>query len=294
MLSLVSLNCAGFGLAVPDAAAVVRGASALPTMYALMSLNEYMTHRYFQHLEFNKKESLPWLKGAIRQITGDEKDPTVPGDGHVEHHAETYDDMSLKNNERWRQTPASKSLDEDDFRGTAFHWSATGIMTCQMLPSVLPTYALMGWSVQDTLLFLLPCMLVHASVWNFIHPPMHGLPKVPLNEGMPGAPMEWLEDTPYFKYVFENHMGHHVLGGQCNYNVCCPGTDHLLGTYVPTEVWSKRMRPLPVNAETRGAVVGFEGMPMPPLKATIAEKGVVVPTAIANGGTIIADAYSDA
>ena len=28
--------------------------AALPTMYCLMSLNEYMTHRYFQHLEFNR------------------------------------------------------------------------------------------------------------------------------------------------------------------------------------------------------------------------------------------------
>ena len=33
-------------------------------MYVLMSLNEYMTHRYFQHLEFNRPESLPWLKSA--------------------------------------------------------------------------------------------------------------------------------------------------------------------------------------------------------------------------------------
>ena len=45
--------------------------------------------------------------------------------------------------------------------------------------------------------------------------------------------------------VYENHQGHHVLGGQCNYNVCCPGTDHLLGTRTPTAIWSKRMRSVP-------------------------------------------------
>ena len=50
-------------------------------------------------------------------------------------------------------------------------------------------------------------------------------------------------------------MGHHVLSGQCNYNVCCPMTDHLLGTYVPTEVWQTKMRPLPANAQVRGPVV---------------------------------------
>ena len=65
-------------------------------MYALMSLNEYMTHRYFQHLEFNRPESLLWLKSIIASATGDPTAPKVSGDGHVEHHAETYDDMSLK------------------------------------------------------------------------------------------------------------------------------------------------------------------------------------------------------
>lgn len=116
-----------------------------------------------------------------------------------------------------------------------------------------------------------------------------------------GAPsallVDRLADTAYFKYIFENHMGHHVLGGQvgsaaptkpsllghgsamrasrlvltpclfrgsvwlghgicsprtwppvtptarkqANYNVCCPMTDHLLGTYVPPAVWTVRL-----------------------------------------------------
>ena len=121
------------------AATIVRDIAVVPTMYALMSLNEYMTHRYFQHLEFNRPESLLWLKSIIAKVTGDPVAPKVPGDGHVEHHAETYDDMSLKNDERWRSNSVAKTLDDDVFRGTASHWSATGIMTIQMLPSVLPT-----------------------------------------------------------------------------------------------------------------------------------------------------------
>ena len=52
------------------AATVVRDVSALPTMYALMSLNEYMTHRYFQHLEFNRPESLPWVKSLVERVAG--------------------------------------------------------------------------------------------------------------------------------------------------------------------------------------------------------------------------------
>ena len=65
-------------------ASVIRGAAVLPTMYALMSLNEYMTHRYFQHLEFNRPDSLLWLKAIIAKVTGDPVAPKVPGDGHVE------------------------------------------------------------------------------------------------------------------------------------------------------------------------------------------------------------------
>ena len=206
----------------------IRVVAALPTMYVLMSLNEYATHRYFQHLEFNRPESLQWLKGAITQATGSDTPPKLKGDGHVEHHAETYDDMSLKNDERWRRTPASRLLDDDEFRGTAFHWTATGIMTLQMLPSVLPTYALMGWSVPQTLAILLPSMLLHALVWNAIHPPMHGLPQVTAADGAPSDLLLklGLADTPYFSWIFENHMGHHVLGGQVSATpppqACCP------------------------------------------------------------------------
>ena len=72
-----------------DAASVIRNAAALPAMYAMMSANEYMTHRYFQHLEFNRPESLLWLKSIIAKVTGDETPPKLKGDGHVEHHAET-------------------------------------------------------------------------------------------------------------------------------------------------------------------------------------------------------------
>ena len=299
-----------------ETALLVRNAAALPTMYALMSLNEYMTHRYFQHLEFNRPDSLLWLKSIIAKVTGDPVAPKVPGDGHVEHHAETYDDMSLKNDDRWRSTKASISLDDDEFRGTAFHWRATAIMTVQMLPSVLPTYSLMGWSLPETMAILLPSMLVHAVIWNAIHPPMHGLKPVPLTAGfgtaVPGgeAFSEWLLESAYGRYIYENHMGHHVLGGQCNYNVCCPMADHLLGTYVSTAEWQPKMRPLPDGVQVRGPVVAplsHGGVPQLPTREEYAARRALekqwraesggdgnggAPAAIRNGGAIIADAYS--
>jgi len=295
-------------------ATIIRDLSALPTMYVLMSLNEYMTHRYFQHLEFNRPESLQWLKAIIARVTGDPVPPKFKGDGHVEHHAETYDDMSLKNDARWRANSVAQALDADVYRGTAFHWHATAIMTLQMCPSVLPTYLLMGWSPGEALAILLPSMLAHAIVWNAIHPPMHGLPPVALTMGfgtaLPGgaAFSAWLLESAYGRYIYENHMGHHVLGGQCNYNVCCPMADHLLGTYVPTAEWQPKMRPLPANAVIRGPVVAsqtFGGVPQLPTleeyevtrqlqRQQRQDEGTAIPIAIANGGTIIADAYSAA
>merc|ERR1719159_1855731 len=104
------------------------------------------------------------------------------------------------------------------------------------------TFALLGFSALQTVAVLLPGMLLHALVWNMLHPPMHGLPPVPASIGAPSFLLAKLRNTGYFKYIYENHQGHHVLGGQANYNVCCPGTDHILGSYVPVNIWSKRMR----------------------------------------------------
>uniref|UniRef100_A0A7S0Q4T1 Uncharacterized protein n=1 Tax=Coccolithus braarudii TaxID=221442 RepID=A0A7S0Q4T1_9EUKA len=143
---------------------------------------------------------------------------------------------------------------------------------------------------------------------------MHGLPPVSLGAGfgtvLPGGPefSEWLLESPYGRWIYKNHMGHHVLSGQCNYNVCCPGTDHLLGTYVSTEFWQDKMRPMPLNAETRGPVVGPQshgGVPqLPTREAYQAARalrrqmnegpgGGGDGSILANGGTLIADAYSE-
>lgn len=52
----------------------MRWAAAAPTMYALVSVNEYVTHRYYQHGEFNSSET---LKTLYCKLTGAEEAPTV-------------------------------------------------------------------------------------------------------------------------------------------------------------------------------------------------------------------------
>merc|ERR1719324_1417174 len=118
-----------------------------------------------------------------------------------------------------------------------------------------------------------------------LHPPMHGLPDVSWRYGISGKPISFLRNTAYFRYIYENHQGHHVLGGQANYNVCCPLTDHLLGTYVSPAVWTKRMRavPGPDATERWGVPVEPVGVPQAPIiaagKATARD---LTPTALIN------------
>mmetsp|Transcript_13128 Transcript_13128/g.28358 ORF Transcript_13128/g.28358 Transcript_13128/m.28358 type:complete len:119 (+) Transcript_13128:21-377(+) len=98
-------------------------------------------------------------------------------------------------------------------------------------------------------------------------PPMHGLGNVPSSVGASSSWLSWALNSRYFKYIYENHQGHHVLGGQCNYNVCCPGTDHLLGTYVPVSQWAAKMRAVPAEGavERWGAAREPFGVPQAPI-----------------------------
>ena len=231
-------------LAAPTTARALRAAAALPVLYGLMSLNEYATHRWFQHAEWNTCALRRLAERALRRLPGRPRTvPRVDGAGHVEHHAETLDDMTLKTDRRWRESRSARKLDGRMYRGTAFTWNVTAAMTVQMLPTALPVYRYaLGFSLPHTLAVLLPGMLVHALVWNALHPHMHALPDVPLRHGAPSWVLAPLRDSWFFRYLYQNHEGHHVLGGTVNYNVCCPGADHLLGTYVREAVWRPEAR----------------------------------------------------
>ena len=104
---------------VSDARAV---SSLGRTLYALMSVNEYATHRWYQHEEFNRDHAFQRFCQRIAYVLrrrpmvkadGRNNMIKIKGGGHVEHHAETYDDMSLKKDAKWRQTKAAASLDSD-------------------------------------------------------------------------------------------------------------------------------------------------------------------------------------
>jgi hypothetical protein len=199
-------------------------AKTVPVMYSLMSFNEYITHRYYQHTDL----------GIFKRLFGIK----LSGGGHVEHHAETRDDMSLKTNDpRWMKSPAALMLDADVYRGTAFSWSVTGIMFIQLLLTCVPVMHVLGWSLMASIGWIIPYLGLHTLVWNALHPAMHGLPDIGASEGPPAALFARFRTSKLFQFLENNHIGHHVVGGRGNYNVCCPGCDNLFGTFVPESKW---------------------------------------------------------
>jgi hypothetical protein len=230
-------------------AVATRWILAAPTMYALVSFNEYCTHRWYQHAEFNKTD---WMKNLYCKLTGADVAPKCDGGGHIEHHAETLDDMSLKTDPKWLKSEPAAMLENSKYRGTAFEYDVTGMMVVQMIPTSVPLLLLMGFSIPSIVGLILGAVVAHALVWNSLHPAMHGMEDVPLSEGLnfPLAVGRALRKTPYYDWLYKNHMGHHVMSGRMNYNVCCPGFDHVLGTYSPETEWRPKAR-MPAGAEAR-------------------------------------------
>lgn len=206
-------------------AAAIKGLVGIAGMYVIMSVNEYVVHRYYQHLWWNKTGLNKWL----RRTFGFKNMKTS---GHMEHHAETLDDMSL-------DIKPEPILDNDPFRGTAFSWSVSAQMTLEIALQSYPWLWLCGWSWTASTAALAISMLLHAAVWQTLHPAMHGLPDPGIGYGVPGWSMAWLRKTRYFRFLYGNHEGHHrVPGAHGNYNVCFPLADHIFGTYkgyVPAE-----------------------------------------------------------
>ncbi|CAL1169946.1 unnamed protein product [Cladocopium goreaui] len=214
----------------------------LAALYAIMSMAEYVYHRYFQHLGLNKV-------GAVRTVRKTFKLNTFQGDGHVEHHRETLDDMTLD-----VEPGRELVLDIDPFRG-----AGAGDQLQYQLPmawyfedvywrlSVGFPYAYFpGWSAQVIVPVVVSAMLFHALLWNALHPHMHGLPDVPLEVGAPSWVLKAFRDSALFNFLRENHAGHHrAVGSHGNYNVCCPGVDQIVGTNVDPVTGVPQPKPVP-------------------------------------------------
>ena len=184
---------------------------------------------------YDAHSALQWLAMWAR-IAGRRADPRFA-------QAETYDDMLLKTDDPvWMKSAPAQRLNDDPWRGTIFTWQVTAMMFAQCIPSVYPAFYLLGWSAAATTALFVPAMLLHGLVWNCLHPDMHGLPDVPARIGLPSSVFASFRGSPVFEFLRLNHVGHHVASGKVNYNVCCPGMDHLVGTFMCEAEWTPKIR----------------------------------------------------
>lgn len=203
--------------AILGAQAALKGFIGILGLYVIMSFNEYAVHRWYQHLGINKTPLHRWLREAFSL-------KPMKSSGHVEHHAETLDDMSL-------DMQPNQILDRDPFRGTAFSWSVSATMTLEIAMQSYPFLWRCGWSVTASTTALALAILLHAAVWQTLHPAMHGLPDPAMKYGVPGWSLARFRQTRYFRFLYANHEGHHrTPGAHGNYNVCFPLADHIFGT----------------------------------------------------------------
>ncbi|CAJ1456942.1 unnamed protein product [Effrenium voratum] len=179
---------------------------------------------------------------AVRSVRKTLQLSSFQGDGHVEHHRETNDDMTL-DIEPGREVV----LDLDNpYRGTSFPWDGTVKMTSAVMLLAYPTLSFLGWPGYVIIPVVVAALLLHALVWNALHPNMHGLPDVPLEVGAPSSVLAPLRGSPVFEFLRKNHEGHHrAVGAAGNYNVCCPGVDQLVGTNVDPVTGLPEPKPVP-------------------------------------------------
>lgn len=216
-----SLNVTTSSSAIGGVAIVAQAVLGLVALYAIMSTSEYIYHRFFQHLGINRLDITRALRAPLSL-------GVYPGDGHVEHHRETRNDMSLD-----YESGKEAVLDVDAYRNTSFPWDATFKMTLGVVVLAYPTLSFIGWSGYVIFPAIFSAMFTHALMWNAIHPNMHGLPDVPASVGAPSSWLARFRNSAAFRFLRMNHEGHHrAQGAHGNYNVCCPGMDYFAGTNV--------------------------------------------------------------
>lgn len=170
--------------------------------YMIWSLGEYIFHRVAMH-------------APVRSLG----DAVFNGYNrlHIQHHKETNKDMTME--------------EGYDPHGIYFLYKTTMISIAASIFFVGAGCAL--FHVECSPLALVAAStgmgLVHGLFWNRFHADSHSL-TLDYDDGLPALAELKFED-PVSKWLLANHVGHHDIGGNGNYNIVLPGADHVFGTY---------------------------------------------------------------
>eukprot|EP00620_Florenciella_sp_RCC1587_P020317 CAMPEP_0182561216 /NCGR_PEP_ID=MMETSP1324-20130603/3743_1 /TAXON_ID=236786 /ORGANISM="Florenciella sp., Strain RCC1587" /LENGTH=285 /DNA_ID=CAMNT_0024773775 /DNA_START=42 /DNA_END=899 /DNA_ORIENTATION=+ len=141
---------------------------------------------------------------------------------HITHHVDTERDMTLADDA------------ETDPRHIYFSGktSQASVAICFAGLQALSIPFDLGFDPLSSLVASVLVACVHTSYWQTLHGDIHEY----YEENPGGAPRFDLLSAvnPYTRWLITNHVGHHVIRGQGNYNIVFPGPDYLFGTcFVP-------------------------------------------------------------
>ena len=162
--------------------------------YVLMSCNEYAVHRLYMHSRFSS---------------------------HVDHHAETREDMGL------RETQAC--LDSDAWRGTSFSWPTVALIVLCALPQALLLARCFGFDGAVACATTAVAAAYQGCTWNTLHPQMHGMRDVAWTHGPPT--LRGVLPACLLSALVRNHREHHLSRGRRRFNMTLPRAYRLFGTY---------------------------------------------------------------
>ena len=176
---------------------------------------EYVFHRWVMHSDRNEFEEYQRL--------------------HITHHVETNRDMTLED--------GAESDPRHIYFSAATTFASIVISTLGlgMLNGIfhLNFAATPLEAVLDTTATSALIALFHTLYWQTLHGDIHEYYTDP-QSGLKRANFLSME-SPYTRWVVENHVGHHVLRGKGNYNIVFPGPDYLWGTcFVNSEANTRR------------------------------------------------------
>lgn len=156
---------------------------------------------------------------------------------HLQHHSFIGRDMSVRVSFNDRAQPKNdynKWLGE--FEGLYFLWPATlGVFLPLTLLYVGLNALLLGLPVWIAIAASILMTLYQSAMWNCMHPALHQHEHIRLkwHEGIDFIEIAWFQNTPVYRWLWQNHVLHHLAMGseQGNFNITLPLADFLFRTY---------------------------------------------------------------
>lgn len=193
--------------------------------YCVFSICEWGTHKYLMHEE--------QFGGEVAQL----------GKRHLTHHNLTKYDMTIKKFNEYENSKKKAQITSTfrgknvlkEYEGLYFLWPITiFIIIISNIVAFIINIILFKCNNIYVLILSTFLSLYQSAIWNSLHPQVHYQNRqLKWHEGLDIINRKWLSSTNIYKWLWKNHVLHHLITGnkQGNYNVTMPFADFIFGTY---------------------------------------------------------------